>query len=125
VEITSNQSNSGNKIFLVEKAVNQKSKQSISDRRVLFDQSPSSSQSSFSSNAQPNLSSGRKKQTVRHQKEQFHQSDDSEGDDMTPDERDMWSKLVKATDKSEAAAIIQPAVVRRAAKHTYATLWSK
>jgi hypothetical protein len=32
-------------------------------------------------------------------------------EDMTTDERDMWSKLVKARDKSEAAAIIQPAEV--------------
>jgi hypothetical protein len=32
-------------------------------------------------------------------------------EDMTPEERDMWSKLVKARDKSEAAVIIQPAEV--------------
>ena len=113
LERTANQSNSGNKSFSVEKAVNQQPKQTISEKRLRFDQSSSSSQSVFSSNAQTNLSSGRKKQNVRQRKDQFHQNDDSEGEDMTLDERDMWSKLVKARDKSEAAAIIQPAEVRR------------
>ena len=99
LEKTFNQSNSGDKSFSVEKAVNQQPKQNISEKRSRFDQSYSSSQSVFSSNAQPNLSSGRKKQNVRQRKDQFHHNDDSEGEDMTLDERDMWSKLVKASDK--------------------------